>query len=418
MTRSPHLNCFFYYRGPTAGVTARARHIQVEDNTTKALVNTLQNSDPELTASFLSEIVGVDIGAEGAASYFLQGAPTDATAKARRLLAISQSDDVPPEVPVDPEAGSRPDASILVGDQALVVIEVKLDKSLTWNQLEAHAKWSGIAFPDDLRLVTWSQVGNWAIDQRAKAQPRSVTEFLLGEFIEYLELIDLMPSRSRGFTDEEFDFFSTHSEDAHTLLKVQLRALWKAVEDRLPTDLRRQLGKFRVGTLGTRDESAWVMTNDGETVVNFTAQVTVSDFRFSIDGWFDHQAQALLRWLDRGDLSVLSTLPDYELVCSRRFPANYAKRETARVAVWQKGSSIEESRLPASAVSARLPEVHQWIQAMDPKWEKPGFHLRKTWSRAAVIEAGPILAVDLAGEVEIMNPVVRSINGSIQTGRT
>jgi len=51
----PHKNVFFYYRGPSSRKTDDEPDKQVEDNTTKALINTLDNSEKSLVEHLLKK---------------------------------------------------------------------------------------------------------------------------------------------------------------------------------------------------------------------------------------------------------------------------------------------------------------------------------------------------------------------------
>jgi hypothetical protein len=55
-----HRNCFYYFRGPAArSVEGREIEHQVEDNTTKALINVIEHSDRSVLTSFLDESASV-----------------------------------------------------------------------------------------------------------------------------------------------------------------------------------------------------------------------------------------------------------------------------------------------------------------------------------------------------------------------
>ena len=93
MARSPYQNVFFYYRGPsTKALDESAMDRQLEDNTTKALINVLEHSEASLTASFLTKVLGEPVIAKGAPFvHSLQGADRSAR-RARRRRACRHLD--------------------------------------------------------------------------------------------------------------------------------------------------------------------------------------------------------------------------------------------------------------------------------------------------------------------------------------
>ena len=47
----------------------------------------------------------------------------------------------------------------------------------------------------------------------------------------------------------------------------------------------------------------------------------------------------------------------------------------------------------------------------DRSWEKPGFHIRRSWPRASVVAAREQIAQEVAGEVARLLPLLEEING-------
>src|SRR5947208_10855071 len=129
----PHRNCFFYYRGQIRGRTGdeseALREQQVEDNTTKALLNVLEHADDRLTVSFVKRFLGAELisddpgGALEPFAYFLQGGPR-VTAPSRWLVGISQLGEMPPAEANGDEpgsGGSRVDAGFSRAGDLVVV---------------------------------------------------------------------------------------------------------------------------------------------------------------------------------------------------------------------------------------------------------------------------------------------------------
>ena len=121
----PHHNVFFYYRGPSARESRQEGERyqqQVEDNSTKALVNVLEHGGPDVARSFLRRFAPAlaDGWPPGASpELFLQRGPTGALPSGRRLLlGLSLLGQVDGPLVASGD-GSRVDAAILVAGVGL-----------------------------------------------------------------------------------------------------------------------------------------------------------------------------------------------------------------------------------------------------------------------------------------------------------
>lgn len=152
-----HRNIFSYYRG--AAQREQDREQQLEDNTTKALVNTLECTVPEVATKFL-EWLGVSAPNP---SYCELQKPSIGEERIRRtsdrlLLAIVGTDDeanhsVCKQLPTPPIGDSRPDAW-LYGDGFVVLLETKTGNSaLGLNQMACH--WHKLQ-PTRWKILTWA----------------------------------------------------------------------------------------------------------------------------------------------------------------------------------------------------------------------------------------------------------------------
>ena len=172
MKNSKYQNIFNYYRGQNFhnNSSETETDYQIEDNTTKALINTLEKSTNKVIKKFLYEL---DISTEKKAIYELQ--PT--------------------------LSNSRPDAVITIGNQN-IYIESKVAANLDIEQIKNHI--SGFENRDDIILVvtlkkedkncllrfnnvkflTWNDI--WKLFSKIRTNDR-VSEFLINEFLNYLE---------------------------------------------------------------------------------------------------------------------------------------------------------------------------------------------------------------------------------------
>lgn len=168
---SRHQNIFYYYRGPSkADESADAQHRQIENNTTKALVNVLEYGSADLTASFLARFVpDAPRQVRPTRRYYLQRGP-ERTDDPCWLLGVSVLGDIDPRGEIKARGGgSLLDAAIHLPGDALVAIEVKVVEYLDYEQLRRHAtEWGVAQLPAERLIENWlaptGRVANFAGD--------------------------------------------------------------------------------------------------------------------------------------------------------------------------------------------------------------------------------------------------------------
>ncbi len=206
---NPYRNIFYYYRGPGYKKEGQFDK-QIEDNTTKALVNVLENCRPGLLKRFLV-IAGIDIRIRKPLGYDLQvGA----------LL-------------------SRPDAEIKTGNET-VFIESKIGSALEEGQIERHLETKGFLVcitPRDedrvvikrfnksnLKFITWREL-YVAFDEYRKLSQDEVSNFVINEFLEYLEAISMAPFT--GWKKADFEAFLNIEDDPKRELRIRVKENFK-----------------------------------------------------------------------------------------------------------------------------------------------------------------------------------------------
>ena len=220
MPRSRYQNCFYYFRGPSAKQATAELDKQIEDNTTKALINVLENSGTHVTSSFLATVLDCkDVGSTLKCEYFLQG-PPDTPAHLRLLLGLSNRGKIDESSWMSSVEGSRVDASIHLAGILTVFIESKVVSDLNGAQLQRHATACGIPLatadnskwmpPPEWRIRTWVDVYEWA-QKEIGITEKQPDRFLLGQLVEYLQLAGLAPTWT--LRAEHFDYFGKPAEE-------------------------------------------------------------------------------------------------------------------------------------------------------------------------------------------------------------
>lgn len=408
--RGRHRNVFYYYRGPTTASASSKDEDryqqQVEDNSTKALVNVLDLGGGDLIRSFLGRFVpplAAGWSAGSTPELFLQGGPQPAPAGTRLLLGLSILAHI--DGPLTPDGpGSRIDAAILVPGVGMLAIEVKVVDDLNGAQLARHMEHWGITGPPV--LVRWADVWRWARAQ-LQGNPEPV-RFLLGQLCDYLEILGFAPWG--GFREEDFEFFASPTLEQRSIVRSRMSNAWHRVFEELNDDQRRLLGQAHSNQLPmTGSTAACAQTNFGQPVVNLTLELNSYELQLNVVGWNDAPARLLVTWLHSPTGGVVTAeLRGFEVVLFERT----AIVDHAGNPFWQRAIGNEVDRFAADTVGtgALARWIDGWEGRTDPKWRKLAVHIRRTYSRPVVLGQAEGLAATLASDVRRLLPVLRAVN--------
>lgn len=206
-----HHNLFYGYRGPG---TDADRDRQLENNVTKALINTLRLGGEAVWRPFLAWLGIAD--ATGA-DFLLQrrDLPSGHAAHRRHrvLLGISKSkSEWSPGTSTESQYESVPDAWIY-GDGFAVLVEIKVgDGGFSPGQMQAHfARLKSTEhLPPKIVLKTWRDVHGFFHNLLPSLTDAS-SFLLVTQFIQFLEYSDM--SGFTGFHRDHFDYFLLHDDD-------------------------------------------------------------------------------------------------------------------------------------------------------------------------------------------------------------
>jgi hypothetical protein len=257
-----HHNVFYYYRGSKA--EERGRERQLEDNTTKALINMLEHGRERVVAPFL-EWLGIP--KDQNPRFYLQRHtlpdPTVRKKELRLLLALlPKTEFLPLEAWQNPAPGeSRPDAWI-VGKDFVVLIESKVLARADQEQMMLHFnKLLGGDKPPKYRETTWAEIHRFFLDLRPRLQ--GLEAWLVQQFTEYLEVIGM--NDFCGFRQDFFDYFFTHDdEDTRKWVKHNMETFARNILD----ELRKSIPFYQyvdLGRLSLSDIYCWAAFGPKET---------------------------------------------------------------------------------------------------------------------------------------------------------
>lgn len=252
-----HHNLFYSYRGPNAEGADYDR--QLENNLTKALINTLRLGGEDVWRPFLAKLGVADAHA---AAFLLQrrDLPSGGAANKRRrvLLGISKYESAwSPDEHIEDAYESVPDAWVY-GDGFAVLVESKVNEGdFAPGQMQAHLARlrSSELTPPRSALMTWGQIHGFFGGLLPNLND-AASRLLVAQFIQFLEYSGM--SGFTGFRREHFDYFLLHEDDdARRWVREQMKGLATQVEAIL-LQFSPFYAEYDIGVLKLADTHCWV----------------------------------------------------------------------------------------------------------------------------------------------------------------
>lgn len=409
--KDPHHNIFYAYRGAALSEEGYSR--QLENNTTKALINVLELASPSLCKTFLAFL---GISANPPFSFCMQRVTPsheDVTQKQQRvLLGISPTPTNLCACKIRSASiftGTLPDAWICSAECA-VLVESKVVGDLTPSQCNGHlmllGEDGGIQQPI---FRTWKDIYRFLKKQPQNPAMSDKDGWLKNQLMQYLELIGL--SGYAGFNENMFAYFGSRSdEDMRRRIRIHMADFGELVNERLQLPFYDQASP---GNFGKKDDYCWVALGPEAPAYRRLAHQTIA------------LCQAGLRVFVNVELKVATDKLKHRLAASNQgfwqVIEEIAKAGPFEVIIMERVHQQAQKydlRHRASFSSRELldpegrkrRELHQWIDFLP----YPNFMLeRKLWAGevATISKQNPeSLAQRVAEMVKSQHPLVEFIN--------
>jgi hypothetical protein len=392
----PHHNVFFYYRGARSAEGPIGYDLQLENNTTKALINRLQYGGDRTVSEFMRLAAPkMNFGSPSSIKYRLQTSPLLVQkVRHRRIVTVTSGLDAA-VAPAEPVVVSTiglglPDALIYHLPEFAVIIESKLGSTVTEGQLNAHASAAG--WPDYQRVdLTWRQIHRVFQDVREEGNRES---FLLEQFSQYLEMIGV--TGFTGFNRFDFDYFIEGEADYRPTLRAKLGAFGAEVWRRLPPYLQSAYPDPYIGAFKERGvRGVWLAfrpvqdESDPFRQCNLTLELNESGLSINAvvrNGRF--RDKKAIGYFYRNIVADTEAFSRYLQATGKDFMLVIFRRERRGGGSPRQGDEqwwFEYSQTLNSIVPSTVPMLLELLERV----EFPGVHLRREFTRREVLAMSP-----------------------------
>ncbi len=423
-----HHNIFYYYRG------AKQSNLDVdpqqEDNTTKALINTLEHCSSQVVVEFLKWL---DIAADGKVKFELQK-KTIGEWKIRRrsqrlllgLVSDKGQNTICAELEGPAEGNSRPDAW-LYGENYVVLIESKVGNApLELKQMRCHFQklQTGANQQPRCEVRTWAEVHQFFIGILSKLSDQD--KWLVEQFTQYLEWNNM--TEFTGFEKGMFDFFVTR-EDEDTSTKKWVRDTMQAFADKVlnVTEGLRSFNDtfyrdYNVGNLGLTDDHYWVaFFGPGNEKFGDYAHQTVSIYDYGLDVFANVELLPAIKRLRKKVRNEKQKFVEIITALPEPFRVHIAERIKRQVQIYDyyvianlEAGVYTEPHLRPYGLKDPQSEGFDYIETLLEQIRLPYLSVRKRIDREKALKLsegnGDALVNEVVNIMKAFHPLVEFIN--------
>jgi hypothetical protein len=262
---NPYRNIFYYFRG--AHSSDRVADKQIEDNTTKALINTLEYSNVELLYHLLKNL-NIAFVKDQTPKYDMQ--VSELLSRPDAQIRLGKTDYyIESKVQAQLEEKQINNHLVSIGESLLIVITPRNSDLKIINKISNSR----------LKFVTWAEI-YLLFSEFLMNRKKTEDNFILIQFLKYIESIGMAPFN--GFSKEDFDSFLYIEDDPkkeiRSIVKLKLKKYLDAIQ--METQSIRSFAelKVEVGNLQRNSHSIWGTLSD-----EAKSKVDVPHFNFVLD---------------------------------------------------------------------------------------------------------------------------------------
>jgi hypothetical protein len=428
-----HDNIFYYYRGGRHPQHERYDQ-QLEDNTTKALANTLTHCDPGVLVKFLHWL-GIETNAEKVGVELQKatiGRDRIRRAGKRLLLGLgcktaSDGGSICDELDGAVTGESRPDAW-LYGQDFVVLIESKVeDAPFELSQMRSHF----MKLKVDARCQAQYQERTWAAVHRffreLLPELNGMDKWLVEQFTEYLEYQGM--TEFTGFDEWMFKFFVDEEKDPDE--KKRIRHTMEGLGDEILHRGLRAISPFYekryVGNFGSRDDQFWMAFGPpgGPTELVKVAHQSVSLHDYGLDAYVNVRPPAIRMLRERLSnekqrfAKIVSGLPfPFHIGISEHRMVRPRKSDEYRMATLEGGTGKPPRSRPYGLKDAKAAGGFDYLEKLLGQKGYWHFTLKSRIGRSEVLKlsggGGDDLVEKVLSVMKVFHPLVEFINGTAE----
>ncbi len=266
----PHKNIFYYYRGPSSKESDEIIYDrQIEDNTTKALINCLEYSSGNLLEHFLNYF-GIEVKNKTAPQFLLQVSLSKSRPDAR-IKFIGSSIFIENKVGARVDKGQISNHIMKLSDNdILILLTNNIDDRKDAEEMGA-------------KYIYWNEI--YKCIKKYETINKS-EKFLIEQFLNFLEVIGL--SDFIGFNNDDFDFFINNIEDYKPIVRNKFEMFGSLVYESLDPEIRSIYVDRYMGNIPKKPEGMWFGIRKDQKPkdilkhCNFTIEIDADSLHFNI----------------------------------------------------------------------------------------------------------------------------------------